>query len=857
MATKIAIANGNFTTAGTWGDVATASSSLLDAENGSTTLTTSFVESSAITPGAVTIDGIAVKVSGRATSPVGTVSIRLAAAGVLVVGTDVTINVSDIQRPNALGSDLGNGWYFFKFAAPVLLIVATAYTVSLKSSNASQVACFRDTTGGNWSRMLRTTTTGAPGAGDNWFILGEWTAAATKTNRAVTMDQTATTDYGGASTSIASFGIGVGGTLTWGTTAATAYILRLSGILIVYVGGTMTMGTVALPCPRDGSQELQWDCAADGDFGFIYWGTCPKQGLSRTVGKNVVQCLMTVDKAIAATVISVDTDTGFLNGDTVAIAATSTTPTDAETGVLTGAAGASSFTLTAGLTAAHSGTSPNQAEVILLTRNVRMVAVTTTAVWYGQIQTGAVCDWDWVDFRYLGTAVATKNGITLLGTPTTFTADFCGLRDGEHSGIIAGTGSGGAFALTDCTFYNIGVGSGSFDVIRLDGTSTAAVTMTRCTCIFDSNTSSTYAFLDVTAAGCTGFTFDSCRVSSGSGKGVDVTADLGYAIPKIIRSSIFHCLGVTATAGAIHIAPNVGLFGLLIDSCQIRRCAVNSGSSGAMQLQNVTDALINNCSIIASGNGVSLFTSNFNIRFTNCTFAGDASFTQLQGLLFAQGTSRFVGIRCENCTFGAGTAHTTCDIGQVSASARYMDLTLVNCPLQSATEFGSGFTTAANYVGRSFIAQHRKDGTTNTHQKLFIALGTLAYDTATVHSAGASEKLTPTIGVLTTAWNTFRLRSEPVRFPVASGKKITFSVWVQKDVTFNGLAPRLVLLGNPAIGTDDDLVLDTLTVGTATWEQLTGQMTIAAEENGFVQAVVECDGTAGNIYVDDWSASTT
>jgi hypothetical protein len=66
-----------------------------------------------------------------------------------------------------------------------------------------------------------------------------------------------------------------------------------------------------------------------------------------------------------------------------------------------------------------------------------------------------------------------------------------------------------------------------------------------------------------------------------------------------------------------------------------------------------------------------------------------------------------------------------------------------------------------------------------------------------------------------------------------------------------------VLLANPALGIDDDTVLDTLSIGSGTWELLSGQMALVAEEAGAVQAVVECDGSAGAVYVDDWSAATT
>jgi hypothetical protein len=40
----------------------------------------------------------------------------------------------------------------------------------------------------------------------------------------------------------------------------------------------------------------------------------------------------------------------------------------------------------------------------------------------------------------------------------------------------------------------------------------------------------------------------------------------------------------------------------------------------------------------------------------------------------------------------------------------------------------------------------------------------------------------------------------------------------------------------------------------STWEQLTGTAT-AATADGVIEVVVDCDGSAGAIYVDDWAAA--
>jgi hypothetical protein len=93
MANLISTTNGNFTSASTWKLVDSTSLNLTLTSG--TALTTSYVQSNAFTPGAVTIDGIAIYISSRSSSPTGTFTIGLHAGGVLVSGTEVVVNVSD------------------------------------------------------------------------------------------------------------------------------------------------------------------------------------------------------------------------------------------------------------------------------------------------------------------------------------------------------------------------------------------------------------------------------------------------------------------------------------------------------------------------------------------------------------------------------------------------------------------------------------------------------------------------------------------------------------------------------------------------------------------------------------------
>ena len=203
----------------------------------------------------------------------------------------------------------------------------------------------------------------------------------------------------------------------------------MSGNICVWAGGTYNQGTVATPCPRDSTMTLEFDCAADRDHGFLAMNgsTVNIQGQSRTSGKNVVWTLLTTDEAINSTSLEVAHDTGWLSGDRIAVASTTRTRGECEAGTLDGNAGVSTLTVNGfagvagGLAFAHSGISPTQAEVILLTRNVVIKSVSTTAMSYVTFSS-AVIDIDWCEFRYLGSG--SFSAVTAAAVTSSFSFDY-------------------------------------------------------------------------------------------------------------------------------------------------------------------------------------------------------------------------------------------------------------------------------------------------------------------------------------------------------------------------------------------------------------------------------------------------
>lgn len=828
MATGILNSNG-LVSAAVFGTVD--ATSLLDSEAANTVLTTSYVESAAFTPGAITIDGIAVKIATRAASPSGTMSVRLAQAAALVAGTEVTINVSDI-----LGSALlQNGWIFFKFAAPVLLVAATAYTVSAKTSAASQVNLYRNATAANWSRMLRTTTNLTVAAGDNGFILGEFTAAGTFTARTLTWDLTAATDFGGASTTLAGWGVGVGGTVSFQANAATAYIMQMSAMFLVWVGGTLNQGTLGTPCPRDSSMTIQFDCAADGDFGLVVYGTWNAQGQNRLAGVDNHFALLNADAAAAATSLTTDRQLSLKNGDEFAIASTTKTVTESEVRTANADAGATTVTTASGLTNAHKGTTPVFAEIISLTRGVKVISTSSTFMTYVTLNSGCTVDCDWAEFKFIGAGTG-KRGVEWAGASGSVNFNKCSFRDADTNCFYADlTGGVGAFTLTDCVFWKWAVAGGSGNAFFINEATSSTWTCTGCVAI-GNNTSSTGFFINDL-----GGTFQNCR-AAGCQIGYRILEETG-GFPHAIDGTISGLLAHSCNSSGISLE---GIGGGTISSLTAYRC----GAACLAFTSEVSDLLIDTADFWGGGTqniSTASITYLNNITLRNVRSNGDTTFATTNGFSLV-GSKSYTGIRLEACNFSTAstgkTAHTTDILFGASSAPTFCELYLINTTLAAATEIGNSSTL----VGRSFIAYEKHEGVTGQNRRVYPQLGTVSFDSVTFRTASPSEQAAPTAALAG-----FKLRTGSRRVPIASGQTCTISTYVNKSALYNGNAPRLRVEQNSALGISEATVA-THSSGAGSFFQLIGTVGPVAED-GVLSFYTDGDGSAGQWNVDDWSYS--
>jgi len=854
MTVLAAIANGNFTSASTWGIVD--STSYLDSEASSTALTTSYVSSANVTPGAITVDGVGVKIGARNTTT-GTMTVQLYNSTGAVDVANVTINTADI--PLSSTSDQAGGWVFFKFASPVLLLAATNYQVRALVSSASSITLFRNATAGNWSRYLRRTTTQAPAAGDDVIITAEHTGTGTKIVRSVTMDSTAATDYGSAATAntSAAVHISTGGILSYGTTASTNYVMRISGNLQVYANGIFNMGSVGAEIPRNSTAILEFDCAADGDFGLIMrnLANVSIQGLSRTSGKSATWCYLNTDEAIASTSLGVDTDTGWLDNDVIVVTTTTRTVAQSEAGALNGAAGASTLTVDGfagaggGLAFAHSGTTPFAAEVGLITRNVIVRAVTSTFTTFVMGSATCTFDADWAQFQYMGSSGGTnKYGINLVpGAGGVNSVNYCSITDFEYSAIYISPTSTGVVDVSNNVIWKGTSGtSGSYGIFIF-----SAITSTNTynnNLIIGWTGGPTYGiFVSGTKGPITNSAIVGCQYGLFWSSKTEVVSGTANAVSNVV----IH--GGCSRAFYTNLIPaNIVIHNLrtIRNSIGISMVDVTSQSAGMVMANGVfSDFLsLGDTTGIQYAGTNGMFARYF---FRNPIVSGDTTFSMTDALNFDSGHAEMI---FENPKFSLATGYYTIatnrDImignGGFFSYRLMPQITMRNPTLGATTTMAGNLDLMA--LG-SYIKLHTIAGNTYNYKTTWGGNNISQSNTSVAYgSENVSEQLIPQSANV-------KFESSPCKVQVNSGTTANISVRIYKLNTYNGNEPRLILKSNYLMtGNASDLVMNTFSGSTNTWVEVTCT-TPTAGENGVFTFVVDIDGTAGSVNIGRWAVS--
>lgn len=850
MARLIQSSDGNFT--GTvWSACVTAlsGSAEIDVETAQAVSNSNINSQQFVLP-ATEIDGIALKLAQN-TQPATTLTVTLRNATTATDDRAVTVNMTDL--PLADTTFRQGGWMFFKFSSPITPNGTDSFLVrAIRSGSTGTVQFWRDGTVGNFSRFIRSTATTAPAAADLFICTRELTGAGTGNNRALTMDNTGSTTYGnatglstiglnGGGAVNAAFCVGHGATVTWGTAAATNYLLKLTGSLLVYSGGTWVQGASGAEIPRDSTAILEFVMTTSGDSKIGIMGAnniagssvFRAHGLSRSPALDVTWCLLDADEAAAQTTLSVDRETGWLDGDEIAIASTTRTASQAEKRILDVNASATELTVTVGLTNAHGGGDADPdvvAEVILLSRNV-IIRSDNAARGFGILaQPAATVSLSWMRLQHDG--FGSSNIETTTGS---YTADYVATVDSILSAPVYSIPTGGTtnFHIRHCVNYH--------DTNNV-WISTAVMT-TSTWSIFDCV--SVRAGNTCISAGWTvsGEVHD-LRISGAVQVGITIGASAGTVLASDFATIVCHSNG---NAG-IQLTSNVQ--NRVITGLKMWR---NS------QLNNITTIGIGTLLDLVIDGGVFFGNSGTNINtnatfgnvlWRNCIIAGDTSFSTNTGIsLTNPNITGLTKHRFENCIFGGGggvkTTHASQDVIFGTALTLF-EAIFVGTSLLSGTRI----TNNSELLGCRLSELAPQETLADSYTTL-AGRGTIAYNTSVVDAPHTvSEHLIPNTTLAP-------LQSSPVTVKVSSGVAPTVEARVRYTASYNGaFKPRMVLKANAAVGIDADVIVDTAPNASADAWLTIGDALPTPSANGKLQLVIEVDGTGDGAYVSAWSSGS-
>ncbi len=846
MALLKSISTGNFTAASTWAlctAVNETSSNAILSSTTAYTLQNTNLASSTVNANAV---GVLLKIGGRASAS-GTVSAALCNNAGTVLA-ECTMNVSDVASatlPTSGNTSSYGHWVFFKFNTPVAITSGTFYRIAYKTSVNGSLSFHRNSaTAGVHHGAIVTDVNQAPAATDRFIIVGDnianavnpGTVAGTKSDITVTMDNTNATQFGdgtGFTFGVTYWGLYVGdnATLTYGTTGATNYNLRIRNSVAIGAGGTdfpgtFNMGTVATPIPRNSTATLEIDSPTLANaFNFeVQGGVFVGQGLSRTSGKDVDRCLLSANASASATSLTVDTDTGWLNGDQIYIGQTTRAAGGgAEARTLSADAGANSLTISSGLTAAKEGSSTIQAAIVLLSRNVTVTAVASNLAFYAFVRgSQSVVDCDWVQFRWCGNTTPSKLGFYLNSTTSNTSFNNCVLN-APHAGFIFVDSSSGA-SITDCI-----VAASAANGMTMTSQATPDTVVSNVW--FIANASATVSLYNVN------FSFNNIRIVGAATAGILFTNTGISPLTTPITWSNFHIHSCT-NGVSIGTVQDDNFF--ILENFNLQRCTT---SGLIVNISTSTSGVtISNSRIWGNSSANLTIGNSASIRIVDSFIASQSGNTTPTGIT----VSSMANLACENCSFGSGftgaLAHTSQDI----AFSGFGNGTILlrDCVLSSTNEVG------AIIVDSALVASVDHDQVAGS-RRIWRKKGVISSDTAIARTGGFSMRITPN-------GSAGKLDYIFARTVANTGTAPLVGVYVRKSVVgdgaaYNGSQPRLIVRRNIAVGISSDTVIATGVSANGTWELLSGNLPTLTG-SGVIEIEVDCDGSTGWINIDDFQS---
>jgi hypothetical protein len=670
---------------------------------------------------------------------------------------------------------------------------------------------------GNWS----STTPDAPWPGGT--VPGEGDNVTIANTHTVTIDQNVTV---GNDSTTAAITINSGGKLQVLSTVAASYTLTCKGDLVV--NGTLEIGTTTNPIPSTKTFTILLNYSGSlsaGEFGMKIGeaaaATVTIQGASKTYYATTID----TDANDTDTHIHSAVNTGWKDNDELVLAPTSRTYSESELLVMNGDASDDviNFDSPAALAYDHSGTGQTAAELVNLTRNIKIGVYNTSYPSYITVKNAStVIDVDWCRFDYIGANASNKYSITFLTNALSAAAAFryCAFTNGHHG--IYNDIDDNRLDIQDSIIYN----TTQYGVYIADR-------------LVDSTLSNLYIIKTGTNNAHGIYITD--KISTTTISNIYTSGTHGTGV-YLFTSGQFDASGITASNWVSHSNADRGMmiyghYGLSLDTLKSYR-----NNSFGLCLDCAPNTIITAITLFGNTNYNIYLSGTSLTRITGGTVDSDATYSTAYGVCGANMPN--YGITIEGVTFGGTTPHSTADINPVAGSGD-LGITLIKCTLSSPDKVYQYYKMLSGQVIRS----HDHDNTEGNHIT-WKRQGIIEEDTSVYKTASPSEKLTP-------YYAAEKLESNSKYFTCADGATKTVSVWVRKAAAYDGDEPRLILKRNYAAGVTTDTVLDTMTAAVETWEQLSGACTAPSEDTVY-EVVVDCaDGTAAGHYinVDGWTVA--
>lgn len=624
------------------------------------------------------------------------------------------------------------------------------------------------TGGGVWSAGASWTGAAVPAEGDTVII---------QNGDTITIDQNITV---GADTATAAIDVASGGKLEVPSTVAADYTLTCKGDLKNSSGGTLEIGTVANPIPaaRIFTIKLNYSTTlAEGEFGLKNYGDMVIQGDPARI--TVTKCMLNADAAADATGLTSGVLTGWKDNDDIAIASTTRTWTEAENGKMNGAAVGTVLTVdgfggaAGGVANAHSGTSPTQAEIINLTRNVKITSYNTTYRGYVCCYSGSTSDVDYVEFYMIGYNATYKHGIEIRTTAAAATNfAYCSVWGNAASNYPFYIFTAQNIVIDNCVIYN------TDEEFYVYGGANNSVTNTIILKITD------YGFYLRLGSS---LTFNNNTVSS--------TSDYPIYVKDVVSFTSFNDTIVHSCAQYVYF------YIITSENFIISNLKIYRSNSWGMYLRTAFDFTFNDLTLFGNNNYNMYISSSGPLTFDNLQSSGDSSFATAYGLYLNNVSNILIEDSAIGINSGIFTLHTSSDI----YTSYYNAAILKNTFLRSANNVSN--------IQNTPVGSHVQCEDFNQVQyadKAWYKYGVVERDSTTKKTNTYATRFDY-------LWAATDWLEYEVEIPVKDGESVVVSAWLRKNASYTSAnRPKIKLSGMGITATEDQM-----SNVTDTWEKVT------------------------------------